>query len=137
MNANNRVVVAPKAGAIVNPLQVLQTFFEYADSWVVEVQRAATQRAEIAAWENVQTQKIRNQRDILLEALNLAFDERRENFRRLFDGLDGALASGDTANAAALLESITDLAKVSPFKELANLEITIADLKRPEQVWDV
>ena len=137
MNANNQVVVAKKPGAIVNPLQVLQTVVEYADRWIAEVQHAETDRAGIAAWEHVQTEKIRAQREVLLKALDLTFDERRENFRRLFDGLDTAIAAGDTAQAAAFLESITDLARVSPFKELANLEITVAELKRPEKVWDV
>ena len=47
------------------------------------------------------------------------------------------MGSGDAAQAAAYLESITDLAKVSPFTELANLEIIVTELKRPDQVWDV
>ena len=59
------------------------------------------------------------------------------NFRRLFDGLDTALAADDPNQVASFLTSITDLAKTSPFKELANLEIVVSDLKRPDQVWDV
>ena len=47
------------------------------------------------------------------------------------------MAAGDAAQAASCLESITVLAKESPFKELANLEIVVAELKRPDQVWDV
>lgn len=137
MNAKNQVVVSEKLGASVDPSQVLQTMVEFAQGWVAEVQRAKTERAGIAAWEHVQTEKIRAQREVLLAALDLTFDERRENFRRLFDGLDTAIAAGDTAQAAAFLESITDLARVSPFKELANLEIVVAELKRPGQVWDV
>jgi hypothetical protein len=131
------VVVAQKLGANVNPLQVLQTMLEAADGWVTEVQRAKADRAEIAAWEHVQTDKIRAQQEVLLKALDLTFDERRENFRRLFDGLDTAMASGDAAQAASFLESITDLAKTSPFKELANVEIIVSELKRPDRVWDV
>lgn len=131
------VVVAQKLGANVNPLQVLQTMLEAADGWVTEVQRAKADRAEVAAWEHVQTGKIRAQQEVLLKALDLTFDERRENFRRLFDGLDTAMASGDAAQAASFLESITDLAKTSPFKELANVEIIVSELKRPDRVWDV
>ncbi len=131
------VFVAQKLGANVNPFQVLQTMLEAADGWVTEVQRAKADRAEIAAWEHVQTDKIRAQQEVLLKALDLTFDERRENFRRLFDGLDTAMASGDAAQAASFLESITDLAKTSPFKELANVEIIVSELKRPERVWDV
>jgi hypothetical protein len=137
MSADVEVVVANKLGANVNPFEVVQTMVEYADRWVAEVQRAKTDRAEIEAWEAVQTKKIHAQETVLLKALDLTFDERRENFRRLFDGLDTAMAAGDAAQAAFVLESITDLAKASPFKELANLEIIVAELKRPDQVWDV
>lgn len=137
MSSDVGVVVAEKLGASVAPLEVVQAMVEYADRWVAEVQRAKSDRAAIAAWESVQTKKIRAQEMVLLKALDLTFDERRENFRRLFDGLDTAMAAGDAAQAASVLESITELAKESPFKELANLEIIVAELKRPDQVWDV
>lgn len=130
-------VVAKKVGAVVDPSQVLQVMVEVASDWVKEVQRASVQRADIAAWEKVQTNKIRSQREVLLKALDLTFDERRENFRRMFDGLDRAMNGGDAAQAASLLESITDLARTSPFKELANVQIIASELKRPDQVWDV
>ena len=131
------VVVSKKIGAVVDPFQLLQTVVEYGDKWVTEVQRGMTERAEIGAWEQVQTEKIRAQRDVLLEALDLTFDERRENFRRLFDGLDAAMEADDAGQASAFLESITELAKESPFKDLANVEIIAADLKRPDMTWDV
>ena len=137
MNAQNKVVVATKVGATLNPLDVLQSMVTFTQELVTEMQRAETERASIAAWEAVQTEKIRAQRDVLLKALDLTFDERRENFRRLFDGLDTALAAGETGQAASLLETITNLARESPFKELANLEIVVAELKRPDQVWEV
>ena len=131
------VVVSKKIGAVVDPFQLLQTVVEYGDKWVTEVQRGMTERAEIGAWEQVQTEKIRAQRDVLLKALDLTFDERRENFRRLFDGLDAAMEADDAGQASAFLESITELAKESPFKDLANVEIIAADLKRPDKTWDV
>ena len=137
MSSNLGVVVAQKLGTNVNPLEIVQTLVEYADHWVTEIQRANIERDTIATWEHVQIEKIDAQRAILLKALDLTFDERRENFRRLFDGLDSAMGSGNAAQAAAYLESITDLAKVSPFTELANLEIIVTELKRPDQVWDV
>lgn len=137
MNPNVGVVAVKKLGSNVNPFAVLQTMVEYADRWVAEVQQAKTDRAEIAAWERVQLEKIQAQRAVLLKALDLTFDERRVNFQRLFDGLDVAMAAGDASQAAALLESITDLAKESPFKELANLEIIVSELKRPDRVWEV
>jgi hypothetical protein len=47
------------------------------------------------------------------------------------------MSAEDPGQVASFLESITDLAKSSPFNELANLEIVVSDLKRPDQVWDV
>lgn len=137
MNAANKVVVAEKLGAVVAPLDVLMKMVESTQALITEVQSAETERAAIAAWENAQIERIQAQRAVLLKALELTFDERQENFRRLFDGLDSALSSEDASQVASFLESITDLAKVSPFKELANLEIVVAELKRPDQVWDV
>ena len=55
----------------------------------------------------------------------------------MFDGLDAAMEADDAAQASSFLESITDLAKESPFKDLANVEIVAADLKRPDKTWDV
>ncbi len=69
MNAAHGVVVVQKLGANVNPFEVVQTMVEYADRWVAEVQRANTDRAAIAAWEHVQTDKIHAQRAVLLKAL--------------------------------------------------------------------
>ena len=137
MNTGDKVEVVNKLGAVVKPVDVLQTMVEYSQLLITEVQRADRDRAAISAWRDVQVGQIQAQRDVLLKALDLTFDERRENFRRLFDGLDAAMAAGDTAQTAAVLESITDLAKTSPFKELANLEIVVSELKRPDQVWEV
>ena len=137
MSNPRAVVVSEKIGVTVDPLAVVQTLIEYGDKWVVEVQRARVERDGIAAWEHAQVERIHAQREVLLKALELTFDERRENFRRLFDGLDSALAAEDTGQVASFLDSITDLAKSSPFQELANLEIVVAELKRPDQVWDV
>ena len=131
------VIVAQSFDAVVNPSQVLQTMVDAASDWVKEVQQAKTERADIAAWERVQTGRIHAQREVLLKALDLTFDERRENFRRMFDGLDRAMDAGDAGQAASLLESITDLARTSPFKELANVQVIASELKRPERVWDV
>ena len=137
MSPGNKIEVVKKPGAVVNPLDVLQTMVEYSQLLITEVQRAKTDRQSTSDWKEVQVAKIHAQRDVLLKALDLTFDERRENFRRLCDGLETAMATGDTSQSAALLESITDLAKASPFKELANLEIIVSELKRPDQVWDV
>ena len=80
------------------------------------------------------------QRDFLLSALDKTFDERRENFRRLFDNLDTALASGredSVAQVADLLEAITDLAKTSPFKDLKSPALVVQEFLQSGRVIEL
>ena len=58
MSAIGPVVVAEKLGAAVEPLPVLQCVVECADKRIAEAQRAMTERTDIAAWKQVQTDKI-------------------------------------------------------------------------------
>lgn len=97
-------------------------------------------REEIRAWEKTQLEVIHVQRDFLLKALDEVFDERRENFRRLFDQLDRALESGgenSAAQAAGLLDAITDLAKTSPFKDLKSPELFVQEFLKPGRVIEL
>ncbi|TFC19725.1 hypothetical protein E3O19_01830 [Cryobacterium algoritolerans] len=108
-----------------------------ADTWVKVVQREATTRVEIRAWEATQRESIIAQRDVLLKGLDLTFDERRETFRRLFDSLDDAMKREDAQIASDVLEKITDLAKASPFKDLGNVRFVVDELKKGERTWTV
>lgn len=137
MTPGDQIEVVRKTGAVVNPADLLQVVVELGEALITEGRHAWTERKAISSWRDVQVGRIQAQREVLLKALDLTFDERRENFRRLFDGLDTAMAADDPTQTAAVLESITDLARTSPFKELANLEIVVAELNRPDQVWDV
>lgn len=108
--------------------------------WMTVVQQERTKRQEIEAWETTQLEIIHIQRDFLMTALDKTFDERRENFRRLFDALDVALASeGDSgaAQVADLLESITELAKTSPFKDLKSPELVVQEFLQSGRVIEL
>ncbi|MBE9034617.1 hypothetical protein IQ246_05635 [aff. Roholtiella sp. LEGE 12411] len=63
------------------------------------------------------------------------FDERAENFRALFTVVDSAITSGNNDQLAFTLNSITEIAKSSPFKDLANLASVRAALDDPEHEW--
>ncbi|NJO65424.1 MAG: hypothetical protein HC836_47225 [Richelia sp. RM2_1_2] len=65
-----------------------------------------------------------------------SFDERADNFRALFGVVDNALISGDNEQLALALNSITEIAKSSPFKDLANLTSVRAALNNPDHVWE-
>lgn len=116
-----------------SPAMVVDAFnlvVESANQWVTVVAQEQTKRQEIATWERTQLETIAVQKAFLLTALDRTFDERKENFRRLFDDLDAALIS-QTDDAAArvadILGTITDLAKTSPFKDLKSPEIVVQE----------
>ena len=115
--------------------QTLTQIVTAADQWVKVVQEESTHRTAIRAWEASQRDAIAAQRDALIRGLELTFDERRENFRRLFATLDEAMRGDDAATAANLLASITELAKSSPFKDLGNVEFVVNELKQPDRTW--
>lgn len=94
-----------------------------------------TKRREIDAWERETITKINAQRDLLMAYLDRSFDERAENFRALFAVVDSAIASGNNEQLALTLNTITEIAKSSPFKDLANLTNVRAALNDPNHEW--
>ncbi|MEH2120375.1 hypothetical protein [Nostoc sp.] len=94
-----------------------------------------TNRREIEAWEKETITKINAQRELLMAYLDRSFDERAENFRALFVVVDNAIASGNNDQLALTLNSITEIAKSSPFKDLANLASVRAALDDPDHEW--
>lgn len=132
---SKRRAAVSKAIPVVDLGRVLSQMVDAADQWVKVVQEETTRREEIRSWEATERERIAAQRDVLMRGLELAHDERRENFRRLFDGLDTAMSDDDAVTAANLLESITELAKTSPFAELANVQFVVNELKQPDRTW--
>jgi hypothetical protein len=79
-----------------SPAMVVDAFrlvMASAQEWHAVTEQEKTRREEIRAWKESQLEIIQVQRSFLLTALDKTFDERRENFRRLFDQLDRALIS--------------------------------------------
>ena len=140
MSASNAVVAllpTPSPAMVVDTFKLVMTS---ANEWVSVVTQEQTRRQEIRAWEKSQLEIIHVQRDFLLTALDKTFDERRENFRRLFDQLDAALVS-DRDDAAAqvsdLLGAITDLAKTSPFKDLKSPTLVVQEFLKSGRVIEL
>ncbi|MEU8300854.1 hypothetical protein AB0C04_26655 [Micromonospora sp. NPDC048909] len=127
--------VVGRAAQAVDLGQVLSQMVGTADQWVKVIQEESTRREEIRAWEATERERIVAQRDVLLRGLELTHDERRENFQHLFDNLDVAMRKDDATTAASLLDSITELAKSSPFKDLGNVEFVVHELKQPDRTW--
>lgn len=140
MSASKAVAtLLPKPG----PAMVVDTFnlvLASANEWVKVVAQEKTRREEIRVWEQSQLEIIHVQRDFLLNALDKTFDERRENFRRLFDNLDAALASDREdagAQASEILTAITDLAQTSPFKDLKSPALVVQEFLQSGKIIEL
>jgi len=121
---------------MINPAECLQQIVSAYTEYKIIAEQEQTKRREIEAWEKVTIAKINAQRDLLMAYLNRSFDERAENFRHLFCVVDRAIAADNNDQLALALHSITELAKSSPFKELANLASVRAALDDPDHEWE-
>jgi hypothetical protein len=119
-----------------NPADCLQQIVSAYTEYKIIAQREKTNRREIDAWEKTRIAQIKAQRDLLIQYLDRSFDERAKNFSVLFAVVDRALASGNNEQLAITLNSIVEIAKSSPFKELANLSSVRAALHDPDHEWE-
>ncbi|MEC4814076.1 MAG: hypothetical protein SAK29_12505 [Scytonema sp. PMC 1069.18] len=120
----------------VNPAECLQQIVLAYTDYMKVVEQEQTKRQEIDAWEKTTIARIHSQRDLLMAYLERSFDERAENFRTLFAIVEQSLATGNNEQLALVLHSITELAKSSPFKELASLASVQAALGNPDHEWE-
>ena len=111
-----------------NPNLVLQEIVAAAREWVQVSQTEKTKRAQITAWERTSIKDIRARRDILMTYLERSFDERKENFNRLFDALETALEN-DRQDVSGILQTITTLAGQGPFADLQDADALAALFK--------
>lgn len=95
-----------------------------------------TVRVGIAAERDVALAKIEMQKTVLIDYLDKSFDERKENFRRLFTVVDDALEKDNIQQLAMGLDGILRLAETSPFKDLESIESTTSALNDPNHQWD-
>jgi hypothetical protein len=128
-------VLAQGAAAFTSPAECLQQIVSAYTEYKTIAQQEQTKRRGIDAWEKTTIAKIDAQREFLMAYLDRSFDERAENFRALFSAVDQAIASGNNNQLASTLNSITEMAKSSPFKDLANLASFQAALDDPNHVW--
>ncbi len=136
MVAKNPVnVVARGISAFTSPAECLEQIVSAYTEYKKVAEEEHTKRREIEAWEKTRIANIQAQRDFLIEYLDRSFDERAENFGALFSVVDSAIASGNNEQLALALHSITEIAKSSPFKELANLASVKAALNAPDHEW--
>jgi hypothetical protein len=129
-----RGVPVPLRG--LDAMSLATNVIEHVGEWVQLVQTETTKRAEIAAWERTTLEEIRTERAVLLDYLNRSFDERAENFRRLFDSLDTAIADR-SEKVSEVLGAITALAMKGPFADLKDVDTVTRALKNPDHEWEI
>lgn len=113
--------------------EIIQAWSEYKK--IAEVEQ--TKRRAIKAQEKTVFEEIKLKRDFLIGYLEQSFDERAQNFQILFQLADKAMNAGDNKQLGLTLDKITELAKSSPFKELADLSKVQAALNDPNHIWEI
>ncbi|MDV6373669.1 hypothetical protein [Deinococcus arenicola] len=126
--------LAPGTMYVQAGLQATKMVGDFAMDYVETVQRETTARHDITARKDARIAEIETVRATLELYLEKTFDERRSNFREMFARLDTAQAQANLAEMQLLLGGILDLAKSSPFKDLATFK---ANLDNPDFVLEL
>lgn len=122
-----------------NPKEIINAFSDLI-KLVGEVQKfeevQITKRTEINAKRDIIVKQIETEKEYILTYLNKSFDERENNFKKLFSILDDAVAKNNMQQLALTLDSITELATSSPFKDLTDIGKIRENLKKKIE-WDI
>jgi hypothetical protein len=136
-SARNGAATKPSIANALDAMEALEKVVSAYKEYKIVAEQEATKREEIRARRDVELKRLRGQRELLMRYLERSFDERQENFARLFGLADEALGKGDNTQLGQVLTSITHLAATSPFKALADLGSAREALLDPERDWDV
>ena len=97
----------------------------------------STKREKLRTYRETEVRRIKSSEKVLKEYFDRIFDERQEAHKRLFQGLDAALDSGDAAALQSIVGGIVEVARTSPLAGIGD----IAELKRamedPDAVFDL
>lgn len=124
---------------VFNPGSAAECFRDVVEAYTeykIVAEQERTKRRGIEAWEKATITDIQAKRDALIEYLECSFDERAKNFKFLFEKVDEAIAIGDNNQLTLAMTSITEIAKSSPFKDLANLTSVRTALDDPDHEWE-
>ena len=85
------------------------------------IEEEKTKREKIQADRDVKLEAIKFQRDFFMEYLEKTYDERKENFAKLFMVIDDAIKKDNIQQLSIGLDSLNKLAAESPFKVIADI----------------
>ena len=126
---------AAKSADVFNAVGVLNQILDAVHDYLIVRETEATKQETIRARKEVDLSEIHAKSDLFLTYLHRSFDERRKNFKELFDSLDKAMQNG--GDVASILGAITTLAASSPFKDLHDIELVRRNLADPDHEWTV
>lgn len=118
-------------------IELINTFTKATEDVIRFTEIQKSRRAEIQAEAKVRIAEIDAMKDVIMTYLNKTFDERSKIFAKQFECVDKALAEGDVNFLAVSLNSITELAKSSPFKALTDINVVQKQLSNKNTVFDI
>lgn len=127
---------AQSLDALALPMECLSEIVQACSDYLIIAEQEKTKRRTIEAWEKKSLAEIKAKSDLLIGYLERSFDERAKNFQSLFEVVDHAIASDNNQQLSLTLNAIVDLAKSSPFKDLADLSAVQKNLENPDHVWE-
>ena len=136
INTQSLKTVAKTSEAILTPAQCLQELITAYTEYQKIKEEETNKRSSLKTWETTEIARINALRKIAIEYLENSFDERKENFQKMFDLLDVAISQNDNKQLALTLNSITDLATSNPLEKLSDLDYVSQALKDPNYVWE-
>ncbi|MFD0900182.1 hypothetical protein [Actinomadura sediminis] len=95
-----------------------------------------TKREKLRVYRETEVARIKASEKTLRDYFGLVIEERRETHRRLFDGLDRALESGDVAAMQTVVGGIVEVARTSPLALIGNLGELRRAMDDPNTVFE-
>jgi hypothetical protein len=97
-------------------------------------EEGAVRRHAIDAWQRVELEKIRSDREMIEKVMTRTFDERAENFKQLFRVIDQAMESNSHEQLTLGLEAFVRVAQANPLRDLADLSKIRAGLNGDKNI---
>lgn len=119
-----------------NPTETLNELVSLYKETTTIIETEITKREEIIANKETKIEAIKAQKELLLEYLNKTFDERSENFNKIFEVIDSALINDNVQQLALGLNSLNKLAAETPFKIFADIN-TLEDALDKKIEFDI
>ncbi len=107
------------------PLDALSGFNKLINAYkdnhrITEEQRTA--RMAIQAERDFNIEKIKAQKEIMLDYFDKVFKERKDNYSKLFKALDKGIESGNMQLVSEMAGAIVAMAKETPLKDLEKFQ---------------